>query len=177
MEQMTVANSKTQLAQIMLPEHANAAGNVHGGNIMKMIDNAAGIAAQRHTRSNCVTASVDRIDFISPVFIGNLVTVMASVNYVEKTSMEIGVRIHAECMNTGNKTHVGSAYLTFVSLDASDKPQRVPNLMLESEDDIRRNAEAKERRDVRLKNRKPHKHAQELCLTRPENFRHNIAAL
>ena len=170
MEPVTVSSSRAQLSQIMMPEHANAAGNVHGGTIMKMIDNAALIAAQRHTRSNCVTASVDKIDFISPVFIGNLVTVLASVNLAERTSMEIGARVEAECMITGKKAHVGSAYLTFVALDAEDKPMPVPGLILENDEDKKRNADARARRESRLKSRSRHKHSLKDWLVRPEKL-------
>ena len=95
MESKLVKSSKIHLAQLMMPEHANPAANAHGGAIMKVIDNAALITATRHSHSNCVTASVDKIDFITLVYVGNLVTAYASVNFTSRTSMEIGVRIEA----------------------------------------------------------------------------------
>ena len=125
----------------------------------------------RHTRSNCVTASVDQIDFITPVYVGNLVVAKASINYVSKTSMEIGVRVEAECMVTGTRTHVSSAYLTFVALDGNDRPKMVPELILETEEERKRFEAAKERRELRLKNRKKHKHSAKACIVRPMNLR------
>jgi uncharacterized protein (TIGR00369 family) len=170
MEGKTVSQSKVDLAQVMMPEHANAAGNVHGGYILKLVDQAAAIVATRHTHRNCVTASVDRMDFISPVYVGNLVFAKASMNFVSRTSMEIGVRVEAECLKTGNHTHVGSAYLTFVALDDYDKPIKVPGLILESEDEKRRFKDAEKRRERRLKKVRP-QHRNEPCIVRPEKLK------
>ncbi len=138
------------ISRVMLPEDANPAGIVHGGVIMKEIDNAAGVAAVRHTRKICVTASIDRLDFYKPSFIGNLITVKAAVNMVGNTSMEIGARVDAEDLLTGKKVHLASAYLTFVALDENHKPYKVPPLKLVTEDDHRRHREAKARRETRL---------------------------
>jgi len=151
MEAKKVSESQVEIAEVMQPQHANPAGNIFGGVIMSIIDNAALIAASRHTHTNCVTASVDRIDFISPVFVGNLVIAKASLNYVAHTSMEIGVRVEAECLITGNHVHVGSAYLTFVALDENDKPKNVPQLIPETPEQQRRFQEGKERRANRVK--------------------------
>lgn len=170
MEGKTVSQSKVDLAQVMMPEHANASGNVHGGYILKLIDQAGAIVAARHTHSNIVTASVDRMDFISPAYVGNLVFAKASLNYAGKTSMEVGVRVEAECLRTGTHTHIGSAYLTFVALDKDDNPTSIPPLILETEEERRRFEEAKKRRESRLKKRKPHKHEPELCIVRPEKL-------
>ena len=134
----------------MLPGDANAAGIVHGGVIMKEIDNAAGVVAVRHTRRICVTASIDRLDFHKPSFIGNLVTVKASVNMIGTTSMEIGVRVETEDLLAGTVTHLASAYLTFVALDENRRPVKVPPLVLVTDDDHRRNQEAMARRALRL---------------------------
>ena len=143
------------MAQVMFPVDANMAGNVHGGTIMKLIDTAGGIAAVRHCRTNVVTASMDRLDFYEPVFIGELVTMFAAVNYVGKTSLEIGVRVVAEDLMTGHVRHTNSAYLTMVSLDANRRPMKVPRLIPETKDEKRRFEEgrirAKRRRDLRLK--------------------------
>ncbi len=145
----SVRDSAVVLTQIMTPQDANIAGNIHGGVIMKMIDNAAGIAAVRHTRSNVVTASIDRLSFHNPVFIGDLVSFRASINMTGHTSMEIGVRVESENLITGVTKHIASAYLTFVSLDETGKPKKVPPVLLESDDEVRRNIEAKDRKSVR----------------------------
>lgn len=138
------------ISRIMLPEDANPAGIVHGGVIMKEIDNAAGVAAVRHTRKICVTASIDRMDFHKPAFIGNLITVKAGINMTGKTSMEIGARVETEDLMTGVKTHLASAYLTFVALGPDNRPVEVPPLKLVSKEDKRRNREALARRTLRL---------------------------
>jgi len=156
LEAKTVSQSKVEIAQVMMPEHANPSGNVHGGNLLKLVDQASAIVAARHTHSNVVTASVDRFDFISPAYIGNLVFIKASMNYVSRTSMEIGVRVEAECLKTGTHTHIGSAYLTFVALGKDDKPTEVPGLILETESEKRRYEEATKRREIRLQLAKPH---------------------
>ena len=170
MDEKTVAESRVELAQIMYPEHANPAGNVHGGYILKLIDQAAAIVAARHTHSNVVTASVDRMDFISPAYIGNIVFAKASLNYVGRTSMEVGVRIEAECLKTGRHTHIGSAYLTFVALDGEDRPFEIPKLILETEEEKRRFAEAKERRLKRLKSSRTARDEPHPCIVRPEKL-------
>jgi uncharacterized protein (TIGR00369 family) len=150
MEGKKVNASSITVVQQMNQMDANLAGNVHGGVIMKLIDNTAGIVGVRHTKSNVVTASIDRIDFHSPVFVGDLLRVSASINHVGKTSMEIGVRVEAENVVSGEVRHTGSAYLTFVSLDEKFKPKQIPPLILETEDEKRRNCEAEERKKLRL---------------------------
>ncbi len=160
MEGKKVSESKVIMAQVMNPECANPAGNVHGGNIMKLIDTAGGVAAIRHARKLVVTASVDRLDFHSPVFIGDFVTLRASVNYVGRTSMEVGVHVESENPFTGVRRHTVSAYLTYVALGDNMKPVEMPPLVLENDDDRRRNAEAEHRRQVRLAERKSEKRIQ-----------------
>jgi len=118
-------DSSAIISRVMLPEDANPAGIVHGGVIMKEIDNAAGVVAVRHTRKICVTASIDRLDFHKPAFIGNLLTIKAGINYIGRTSMEIGTRIETEDLLTGVKTHLASAYLTFVALGEDKRPVKV----------------------------------------------------
>lgn len=149
----TVKDSSITIVQHMTQMDANLAGNVHGGTIMKLIDNTAGIVAARHTGKNPVTASIDRLDFHSPVFVGNLIRITASINYVGKTSMEIGVRVEAENMITGEVRHTSSAYLTYVALDAEGKPTVIPPVSFETEDEKRRSCEAQERRKRRLAER------------------------
>lgn len=150
-----VSETSVQVAQLMMPHDANPSGNVHGGQIMKMIDDAAGVVAIRHARSNVVTASLDRLDFHAPVFVGNLLILKASANYVGSTSMEVGVRVEAEDLRAGGIRHTASAYLTFVALDETGKPRRMPPLILESDADRRRCAAAQKRRLERLGGRTP----------------------
>ena len=150
METRTISESKVEIAELMIPQHANSIGLVHGGTIMKIIDTAAGIAAARHARGTTVTASVDRIDFLHPVYIGDLVVAKASLNYVSRTSMEVGVMVVAEKFTKGLVWHVASAYLTFVALDENGKPKEVPRLKPETPDEIRRYEEAKIRRERRI---------------------------
>jgi uncharacterized protein (TIGR00369 family) len=150
MEGKRILDTSVVIAQMMIPQDANPAGNIHGGVIMKLIDTAAGVAASRHARSHVVTASIDRLDFHCPVYIGDLVFFRASINMVGRTSMEVGVKVESENLLTGEVRHTSSAYLTYVALDANGRPHEVPPLILESEEDIRRNREAKTRRETRL---------------------------
>ena len=138
------------ISHVMLPQDANPAGNVHGGVIMKHIDSAAGVVAIRHARKNVVTASIDRLDFHYPVFIGDLLTLSARLYMSAKTSMEIGVRAETENLQTGEIRHVASAFLTFVALDADGRPTPVPDLALKTEEDRARHREAVARRKARL---------------------------
>ena len=150
MKGKTVRESSITMTQFMTPQDVNVAGNVHGGVIMKLIDTAAGIVAIRHARANAVTASIDRLDFHNPAFIGNLLTLKASLNMVGTTSMEVGVRVETEDLKTGEVRHTASAYLTFVALDDHFRPRPVPPLLLETDADHRRNRQAQDRRQVRL---------------------------
>ena len=160
MEGKRVHESALIMAQLMNPEDTNPAGNVHGGVIMKLIDNAAGCAAARHSRSNVVTASIDRLDFYNPVFMGDLVTIKASLNFVGKTSMELGVRVEAESLITGYVRHTASAYLTFVALDSDGRPLQIPPLVPETDEEKRRSREAENRRTTRLAERTKEKQCQ-----------------
>jgi uncharacterized protein (TIGR00369 family) len=135
MEGKRVEESSVVMSQLMNPQDTNIAGNVHGGVIMKLIDTAAGVAAIRHARSNAVTASIDRLDFHHPVFIGDVLTLRATLNHVGRTSMEVGVRVEAENPLTGKRRHTASAYLTYVALDGSGRPMPLPLLILETEEE------------------------------------------
>jgi len=146
----TVQDSNITMAHVMQPQDANPAGNVHGGVIMKYIDDAAGVVAIRHAGTICVTASIDRLDFHNPVFIGDLLILKACLNLVGKTSMEVGVRVEAENTITGEVRHTASAYLTFVALGKDLKPMKIPGLNLDDPMDLRRNREAHDRRMIRL---------------------------
>ncbi len=154
MEGKRVRDSSVTIAQVMIPQDANAAGNVHGGVIMKLIDTSAAVVASRHARSNVVTVSIDRLDFLHPVFIGDLLFFKSCLNMVGKTSMEIGVRVEAENLTTGEVRRTASAYLTYVALDKDGRPREVPPLILETEEEIRRNQEARTRRETRLAERR-----------------------
>jgi len=138
----------------MLPEHANAYGNVHGGLIMKTVDETGGIAAMRHAQRPAVTVSIDEMSFVSPVHVGELLCCKASVNWVGKSAMEVGVHVHAENPITGEITHTNSAYLVFVAIDDHGKPCQVPALSLETDDDRRRFAAAERRQRERVARRK-----------------------
>lgn len=149
-----VSQSRVELAQVAMPDDANPAGNVHGGAIMKLIDNAAGVVAMRHTHRNIVTASIDRLDFHHPVFVGNLIILKASINRVGKTSMEVGVRVEAEDIMTGEVRHTASAYLTFVALDPDGCPTQAPELISETNEEKRRLDEAIARYETRKLNKR-----------------------
>jgi len=164
MEGKRVGDSSVITAQMMIPQDANPAGNVHGGVVVKIIDEAAGVVAARHSRSNVVTASIDRMDFHQPIFVGDLLFFKASLNFVGRTSMEIGVRVEAENLMTGEVKHAASAYLTYVAIDRKGRPVEVPPLIVETDGERRRFREAKSRREMRLAER--HKEAE--CRKAPE---------
>jgi uncharacterized protein (TIGR00369 family) len=148
-----ISESSVIMVQPMSPQDANPAGNVQGGVIMRLIDLACGIVSQRHARTNTVTASVDRIDFLHPVYIGDVLSLKASLNLVGKTSLEVGVRVEAEDTLTGEIRHTASAFLTYVALDETGRPVEVAPLILETDEDKRRNRDAQVRREARLRGR------------------------
>lgn len=149
----TVRESQHETSELMMPQHANNLGHVFGGVILSMMDKAAAISAIRHARRNVVTASIDRVDFREPVRVGDLVVMHASVNYVGRSSMEVGVRVEAEDLLTGNRRHTNSCYLTFVAIDKDGRPVEVPLVMPETPDEKRRFEAAKDRRRRRLEER------------------------
>ena len=149
MSERKVKETSLIVSHLVLPADTNPADNVHGGVIMKHIDNTAGIVAHRHARTNVVTASIDRLDFHNPAFVGELLTLKASLNYVGSSSMEIGVRVEAENLLSGEVRQIASAYLTFVSLDENHRPKKVPPAAFESDEECRRNQEAMERSKLR----------------------------
>ena len=140
------------MTQIVMPMHTNgAAGVMFGGIMMQWIDVCAGVAAMRHARCGVVTASIDRLDFLSPVQVGEIVVLQAQVNYVSTTSMEVGCRVETEHMRTGERRYVTKAYLTFVAVDERGKPKPLPRLELETDEDVRRHRDAERRRADRLR--------------------------
>jgi uncharacterized protein (TIGR00369 family) len=150
MEPKRVDESSISISYLMLPQDANPAGHIHGGVILKHIDTTGGVVAMRHARCNAVTASIDRVDFIKPVNIGELVHFKASINMVGRTSMEIGVRVEGENLFTGEIRHCATAYLTYVALDAEGRPRPTPSLLVETDEEKRRYNEAISRRRLRL---------------------------
>jgi acyl-CoA hydrolase len=153
MEPRPVARSRSILVKWMGLEDANSAGFVHGGTVMKLCDEAAGLAAVRHSGGRVVTAAVDRMTFLLPVHVGELLTLQASVNAAWHTSMEVGVRVETENVRTGDKRHTNTAYLTMVALDDEARPSAVPSLDCESDEERRREREAQLRRANRLAER------------------------
>jgi acyl-CoA hydrolase len=144
------AETESVLTYRMGVQDANAAGNVHGGWIMKLCDDVGAIAATRHCGGRVVTATVDFLKFRSPVHVGNLLTLRATVNAAWRSSMEVGVRVEAEDVHTGVIAHTCTAYLTFVSLGDDERPRSVPELVPVTEEDRRRHADAVLRREIRL---------------------------
>lgn len=148
-----VCDSAHVSSELVMPQDANILGHVFGGAIMSMVDKAAAVAAFRHARANCVTASIDRVDFREPIQVGELVSCLASVNFVGRTSMEIGVRVEAEDLITGVRRHTNTCYLTFVSIDHHGRPMPIPLVLPETPDEIRRYEAAQRRRRRRLEER------------------------
>ncbi len=149
-----VAASVVEMTEIVYPNDANPLGNAMGGRVMHWMDVCAAVAAGRHARTPVVTAHVDQIDFHRPVPTGSILVLFASVNHVHRTSMEVGVKVYREVRATGERDHVASAYLTFVSLDPETcKPRAVPALTSETEEEKRRWQEASDRRKDRLRRR------------------------
>jgi acyl-CoA hydrolase len=148
-----VSDSCAVLTHWMGLADANSAGNIHGGSIMKLADEAAALAAIKHARQRVVTVGIDRMDFLVPIYVGELVTFRATVNAAWRTSMEVGVRVEAENPRTGERHHTNTAYLTMVALDEGGRPAEVPPLEAVSPDEQRRMREAELRRVNRLEER------------------------
>jgi acyl-CoA hydrolase len=148
MEGKTVAQSRIVMARSMQPTDVNGYGNVHGGAIMRFVDEACGAVAIRHARSRCVTAAVDHMSFHAPVHVGDLVTITAQMTHVGRSSMEVEAQVHAENFITGEITHTTTAYLVFVAIDQDGKTIPAPTLVLETDED-RARWEAAERRRAR----------------------------
>ncbi|MEE1813801.1 acyl-CoA thioesterase [Streptomyces sp. NPDC004288] len=157
-----ISASRTTLSHIMTSHDTNLLGTVHGGVIMKLVDDAAGAVAGRHSGGPAVTASMDEMAFLEPVRVGDLLHVKAQVNWTGRSSMEVGVRVMAERWNESTPaTQVGSAYLVFAAVDADGRPRRVPQVLPETEQDKRRNQEAQIRRTHRLARRQAIKELRE----------------
>ncbi|WP_395047672.1 acyl-CoA thioesterase [Flavobacterium sp.] len=134
----TVKASKVTISELMLPSHTNFSGKIHGGYILSLLDQIAFACASKFSGNYCVTASVDTVDFLNPIEVGELVTMKASVNYVGKSSMIIGIRVEAENIRTGVIKHCNSSYFTMVSKDTNGNNALVPGLILSNNDEVRR---------------------------------------
>lgn len=145
----TPADSESHVSELMMPQDVNNLGNVFGGAILSMVDRAAAVAAMRHAGKTVVTVSIDRVDFKEPIYAGELVMCKARVNYVGRTSMEVGVRVEAEDLLTGERRHTNTCFLTFVAIDKGGRPVPVRPLEPQTDDERQRWAEAKRRREVR----------------------------
>jgi acyl-CoA hydrolase len=142
--------SRISIAQLMQPEHANNLGNVHGGWIMKLMDEAGALACMRHAQKRVVTVAVDSLVFREPIKIGDLIILNAEVTYAGRTSMEAEVQVIAENPVSGERTHTNNAYLVYVALDDNGKPCSVPELILETEEEAKRMEQAKKRQAYRI---------------------------
>ncbi|APU69683.1 MAG: acyl-CoA thioesterase [Bacteroidota bacterium] len=150
----TVKESQVVISELMLPSHSNFNGKIHGGYILSLLDQIAFACASKHSGKYCVTASVDTVDFLKPIEIGELVTMRASVNFVGHSSMVIGIRVEAENIQTGQRKHCNSSYFTMVAKDQEGKSVNVPGLILQSENEIRRFAKSIKRKDMKKKRSK-----------------------
>ncbi len=150
-ESKAPSESETTISELMMPNQVNNLGHVFGGVLLSIVDRAAAVTAMRHAGRACVTASIDRVDFREPIYSGELVTCSARVNYVGRTSMEIGVKVVAENLLTGVRRHTNTCYLTFVAIDREHRPARVPRLELADDEARRRFEEGELRRRTRLK--------------------------
>src|SRR5262245_35959941 len=149
LEPRSPAASVGSVSELMMPQHVNNLGHVFGGVVLSLVDRAAAEVAMRHAGQECVTVSIDRVDFLEPIYAGELVTCEARVTFVGRTSMELGVTVLAENLFTGVKRLANSCYLTFVAIDEHGRPVPVRPLALEAEEDKKRFAEGKRRREVR----------------------------
>jgi acyl-CoA hydrolase len=146
--------SETVMSELMMPEHANIMGNVFGGVVLSLVDRVAAVCAIRHSRKQCVTVSVDKVDFKEPIHVGELLTAYARVNFAGKTSMEVGVKIISENVLSGQKRHTNSCYVTYVALDDNGVPSPVPPITPETPDEKRRYDRAAQRRASRVMDRR-----------------------
>jgi len=153
-EEKTTRESQVQMTEMVLPNHTNRLGNLLGGQLMHWIDICAAIAASRHTNMVCVTASVDTLNFLQPIKEGEVVILHGSVNRAFRTSVEVGVKVIAENLLTGERKHANTAYLTFVAIDNSGAPVPVPPIKPETKEETRRFEDAAQRRDLRLQHRR-----------------------
>lgn len=148
-----VDHSRTTLSELMVPSYANFGGKVHGGTILSMMDKIAYVCATKHAGNYCVTASIETVDFLSPVDVGDQISLYASVNYVGSSSLIVGIKVVSENIKMGIVRHTNTSYFTMVAMDENHQSINVPPLLLETKEDVRRFFETKKRRELKLINR------------------------
>ncbi len=151
MEPRPVKQSQTTITELMIPSYANFGGKIHGGILLSMMDKVAYACASKHAGTYCVTVSVDKVEFLQPVEVGELVSLKASVNYVGRTSLIVGIRVESENVKTGKIKHTNSCFFTMVAKDDNNKPSEVPALILEDKEDVKRFIEAMRVREIKEK--------------------------
>jgi len=144
-----VSFSETVITELMIPSYSNFGGKIHGGILLSLMDKVAYVCAAKHAGNYCVTASIDTVDFLQPVEVGDLVSLMASVNYVGKTSLVVGIRVISENIRTNTISHTNTSYFTMVAKDENNQPAQVPGLMLENRNQVRRFLEARRRKQLK----------------------------
>ena len=144
----TVEESQTTLTELMIPAYANFGGKIHGGIIMSLMDKVAYVCAAKHAGNYCVTASVDDINFLAPVGVGELVLLYASINHVGKTSMVVGIRVTSQNVKTGTVQHTNTSYFTMIAMDEHNQPSQVPGLTLKTQEQVRRFYQAHNRKEL-----------------------------
>lgn len=149
-----VSFSKTILTELMIPSYSNFGGKIHGGILLSLMDKVAYVCASKHAGNYCVTASIDTVNFLEPIEVGELVSLMASVNYVGRTSVVVGIRVVSENVKTNTVKHTNTSYFTMVAKDENNQPTEVPGLVLANSDDIRRFIRAKSRKEIKQNYRK-----------------------
>ncbi|MFL5729133.1 MAG: acyl-CoA thioesterase [Cytophagaceae bacterium] len=145
----SVSHSQTTITELMIPSYANFGGKIHGGILLSLMDKVAYACAAKHSGDYCVTVSVDTVDFLQPVEVGDLVSLLASVNYVGKTSLVIGIKVLAENVTKGNIKHTNTSFFTMVCMGQDGKPREIPGLILENREDVRRYLEAIKRKELK----------------------------
>ena len=150
----SVRFSETVITELMIPEYSNFGGKIHGGVLLSLMDKVAYVCAAKHAGNYCVTASIDTVDFLQPVEVGELVSLMASVNYVGNTSVVVGIRVISENIKTNEINHTNTSYFTMVAKDEQNNLVQIPGLILEDREDVRRFIEARRRKDIKQNYRK-----------------------
>jgi uncharacterized protein (TIGR00369 family) len=168
----TVGFSQTTITELMIPSYSNFGGKIHGGILLSLMDKVAYVCAAKHAGNYCVTASIDTVDFLHPVEVGELVSLMASVNYVGKTSLVVGIRVVSENIKNNSVLHTNTSYFTMVAKDDDNRPVKVPGLILENREQVRRFIEARRRKEIKQSYMKEVEQIQ-----MPDNYEHCIALL
>ncbi|MBB6110118.1 uncharacterized domain 1-containing protein [Mucilaginibacter lappiensis] len=168
----TVSFSQTTITELMIPSYSNFGGKIHGGILLSLMDKVAYVCAAKHAGNYCVTASIDTVDFLQPVEVGELVSLMASVNYVGKTSLVVGIRVVSENIKNNSVMHTNTSYFTMVAKNEDNKPVKVPGLILENREQVRRFIESRRRKEIKQS------YMQEVeQIQMPDNYEHCIALL